>query len=81
MSYNTKQIEDLAAENQKLWNANKTLAQSFNLLTNEIRRLKQSSKTLKDTVEIWQRAEAVAFSEIDEVLKKIDNLNEGRIYE
>lgn len=81
MSYSTKQIEDLAAENQKLWNANKTLAQSFNLLTNEIRRLKQSSKTLKDTVEIWQRAEAVAFSEIDEVLKKIDNLNEGRIYE
>ena len=81
MSYDTKKIEELVAENQKLWNANKTLAQSFNILTNEIRRLKRSSKTLRDTVEMWQRAETVAFAEIDEVLKKIDNLNEGRAYE
>ena len=81
MAYQTKEIEDLAAENQKLWNANKTLAKSFNLLTSEIKRLKQSSKLLRETIEMWQRAENIAFSEIDEVLKKIDNLNEGRNYE
>lgn len=81
MNYQDKEIQDLIEENKKLWAANKELAQSFTKLVNEIKRLKRNGKTLKDTVEIWQRAETVAFSEIDEVLKNIDNLNEGRIYE
>lgn len=81
MSCQTKEIQDLIEENKKLWVANKELAQSFKRLVGEIRRLKRNGKTLKDTVEVWQRAETVAFSEIDEVLKNIDNLNEGKIYE
>ena len=81
MSYENRELKDLIEENKKLWAANKELAQSFTRLVNEIKRLKRNGKTLKDTVEMWQRAEAVAFAEIDEVLKNIDNLNEGKNYE
>lgn len=81
MSYENRELKDLIEENKKLWAANKELAQSFTRLVNEIKRLKRNGKTLKDTVEMWQRAETVAFAEIDEVLKNIDNLNEGKNYE
>lgn len=37
--------------------------------------LKRNADTLKQTVDMWQRAEKVAFAEIDEVLNKIENLN------
>lgn len=81
MDYQTKEIKDIIAENEKLWSANKELAQSFIRLVAEIKRLKRNGKTLKETVEMWQRAETIAFAEIDEVLKKIENLNEGKNYE
>lgn len=69
------EVMRLNAENEKLWNANKQLAQSFQRLTAEIKRLKRNADTLKQTVDMWQRAEKVAFAEIDEVLNKIENLN------
>lgn len=81
MDYQTKEMQDIIAENEKLWAANKELAQSFTRLVAEIKRLKRNGKTLKETMEMWQRAETVAFAEIDEVLKKIENLNEGKHYE
>lgn len=81
MSYQKREMQDLNEENKKLWAANKELAQSFTKLVAEIKRLKRNGKTLKETVEMWQRAETVAFAEIDEVLKNIDNLNEGKNYE
>ena len=81
MDYQTKEMQDIIAENEKLWAAYKELAQSFTRLVAEIKRLKRNGKTLKETEEMWQRAEADAFAEIDEVLKKIENLNECKHYE